>query len=204
VFFGRRAPMSKRIRACILALVSSLWSLALGAQESTGTLVLDVKPFTSQVKLKEKVENQLKTGGIEWGAAEGQLVVSLVNKRFIRFELPHLTRYGEKKTLELEPGTYRLTCVGFVPEGGLSVEKALKKGAYFNIDTLTFQVAASRTTTIEVEPTIRKESTFFLKFYIPELLVRVIEDGSVKSESVINNRTDKSVAWEDYKGPLKF
>jgi len=166
--------------------------------------VVDVKQFTSEVKLKEKIENQLKTGGIEWGVAEGQLVVSLVNKRFIRFELPNLTRYGTSKNLDLEPGTYRLTCVGFIPEGGLSVEKALKKGAYFNLDIQTFDVVAGKTTTIEVHPTIQKKSTFFVKFFTPELLVRVIEEGAVKTERVINERTDASIAWEDYNGTLKF
>jgi hypothetical protein len=196
--------MGKGLRVCVVALMTGLWSLSLWAQESRGTLVFEVKPFTSEVKLKEKIENQLKTGGIEWGVAEGQLVVSLVNKRFIRFELPNLTRYGERKSLELEPGTYRLTCVGFVPEGGLSVEKALKKGAYFNLDIQTFDVVADKTTTIEVHPTIQKKSTFLVKFFTPELLVRVIEEGAAKTERVINERMDASIAWEDYKGPLKF
>jgi len=184
--------------------MTGLWSLSLWAQETRGVVIFDVKAFTSEVKLKEKIENQLKTGGIEWGVAEGQLVVSLVNKRFIRFELPNLTRYGESKNLELEPGTYRLTCVGFVPEGGLSVEKALKKGAYFNLDVQTFEVVAGKTTTIEVHPTIQKKSTFFVKFFTPELLVRVSEEGAAKKEGVINERTDASIAWDDYKGPLKF
>ena len=196
--------MSKGLRACVVALMTGLWSLSLWAQETRGVVIFDVKAFTSEVKLKEKIEKQLKTGGIEWGVAEGQLVVSLVNKRFIRFELPNLTRYGESKSLELEPGTYRLTCVGFVPEGGLSVEKALKKGAYFNLDVQTFEVVAGRTTTIEVHPTIQKKSTFFVKFFTPELLVRVSEEGAAKKEGVINERTDASIAWDDYKGPLKF
>ena len=196
--------MSKRLRICVVGLLTSLWSPSLWAQDARGTLLLDVKPFTSEVELKEKISNQLKTGGIEWGVAEGQLVVSLVPKRFIRFDLPNLTRYGESKSLELEPGTYRLTCVGFIPEGGLSVEKILRKGAYFNLDVQTLDVVAGRTTTIEVHPAIQKKSTFFLKFFTPELLVRVIEDGATKSERVINGRTDASIAWDDYEGPLKF
>lgn len=188
----------------MFALAAGLWSLPLWAQGTTGTLVFDIKPFTSEVKLKEKIEKQLKTGGIEWGVAEGQLVVSLVNKRFISFDLSHFTRYGEKKTLELEPGAYRLTCAGFIPEGGRTVEKALTKGAYFNLDILSFQVYPGRTTTIEVQPTIRKYSTFAVKLFMPELLTKIIEDGSVKAEGLINERTDASIAWEDYKGPLKF
>jgi len=39
--------------------------------------------------------------------------------------------------------------------------------------------------------------------YIPELKVKVSEDGTQKGEEVvINKRTDKSVAWDDYHGPL--
>lgn len=196
--------MGKVMRIVALALVTGLWSLSLPAQEATGSLVVDVKPFTSEIELKEKIRKQLQSGGIEWGVGEGQLVVSLVNKRFIKFDLPNLTRYGTSKQIELAPGSYRVTCAGFVPEGGLSVEKALKKGAYFNLDVLIFDVKAGGTTTLEVRPTIQKHSTFLVKFFTPELLVKVIEDGAVKTERVINDRTESSIAWEDYKGPLKF
>ena len=188
----------------MVALLTGLWSASLRAQESRGTLVMDVKPFTSEIELKEKVEKQLKSGGLEWGVAEGQLVVSMVSKRYIKFELPYLTRYGESKSVDLEPGTYKITCAGFLPEGGMSVEKALKKGAYFNLDVLTFDVVAGKTTTLEVHPKIQKKSTFFVKFFVPELSVKVIEDGAAKGESVINERTDKSIAWDDYNGPIKF
>lgn len=196
--------MCKAFRLGAVALLAGLWSLSLSAQEARGTLIFDVKPFTSEVELKEKIEKQLKTGGIEWGVGEGQLVVTTLNKRFIRFDLPNMTRYGENKSLQLEPGTYRLTCVGFLPEGGFSIEKALKKGAYFNLDIQTFDVVAGKTTTLEMYPAIRKTSTFLLKFYTPDLLVKVIEDGVVKSEHVINERTDASIAWDDYNGQLKF
>jgi hypothetical protein len=196
--------MLKALRVGLLALATAVWALSLWAQEPRGTLVFDVKPFTSEIDLKEKVEKQLKSGGIEWGLAEGQLVVSMVNKRFIRFELPNLTRYGEKKTLELAPGDYRITCVGFAPEGGLSVEKALRKGAYFNLDVVRFKVEAGKTATVEVLPIIQKKSTFFVKMFIPNLVVKISEGGAAGAESVINERTPASIAWEDYNGPLKF
>lgn len=194
--------MRTMIRTAALAAAAALWTLS--AQAATGTLVFDVKPFTSKVKLKEKIENRLKTGGIEWGAADGQLVVTTVNKRFIRFDLPHMTRYGESKTLELAPGTYTIHCAAFIPEGGLSVEKALAKGAFFNLDQMTFEIAEGKTTTLEVHPVIESESTFLLKFFMPELQVKLVEDGAVKQETVINNRVDSSIAWNDYNGPLKF
>lgn len=196
--------MSKGLRACAMVLMTGLSSLSLWAQDARGTLVFEVRPFTSEIKLKEKVEKQLKTSGVEWGVAEGQLVVSLLAKKFIKFDLPNLTRYGESKSLELDPGAYRVTCIGFVPEGGMSVEKMLKKGAYINQDILSFEVVGGKKTTIEVYPTIQKKSTFFIKFFTPELNVKVIEDGVVKKEGVINERTDKSIGWDDYQGPLKF
>jgi len=194
--------MRMMIRTVAFAAAAALWSLS--AQAATGTLVFDVKPFTSKVKLKEKIENRLKSGGIEWGAADGQLVVTTVNKRFIRFDLPHMTRYGESKTLELAPGTYTIHCAAFIPEGGLSVEKALAKGAFFNLDQMTFEIAEGKTTTLEVHPVIESESTFLLKFFLPELQVKLVEDGAVTQEAVINNRVESSIAWNDYSGPLKF
>jgi len=197
--------MGKRLGVWLTALMmAGLGSLSAWAQDARGTLVFDMKPFTSEVKLKEKVEKQLKTGGVEWGLGEGQMVVSLLAKKFIKFDLPNLTRYGESKSVELEPGTYRITCIGFVPEGGMSVEKVLKKGVYINQDIQSFEVVGGKTTTIEVSPTIQKKSTFFIKFFTPELLVKIIEDGVVKKEGVINERTDKSIGWDDYQGPLKF
>jgi hypothetical protein len=41
--------------------------------------------------------------------------------------------------------------------------------------------------------------------YIPEVSVQVLVDGTPTGEAVgVDRRTDKSVAWDDYKGPLKF
>lgn len=185
------------------AVLAGSWSHS-GAQAATGTLTLEVKPFTSKVKLREKIENRLKTGGIEWGAADGQLVISTVNKRFIRFDLPYMTRYGETKSVELAPGTYTIHCPAFIPEGGLSVEKALAKGAFFNLDQASFEIVEGKTTTLEVHPVIESETTFLLKFFLPELIVKVVDDGVVRQEVVINNRTESSIAWNDYSGPLKF
>ena len=196
--------MKKSLFALAVAWVAGTWSLALSAQDANGTLVFDVKPFTSKVKLKEKIENRLKTGGIEWGIADGQLVVTMVNKRFIAFEIPNMTRYGESKTLEVPAGSYKLHCVGFAPDGGFSVEKALSKGAWFNLDLKNFDVPAGKTVTIEVYPTIDSESTFFLKFYMPQLMLKFIVDGAPAGELVINDKLPSSIAWDNYDGPLKF
>jgi hypothetical protein len=172
--------------------------------QATGTLVFDSKPFTSEVELKEKIEKQLKSGGLEWGVVGNELVVTLVNKRFINAEIPNLTRYGERKEIQLPAGQYTLTCVGLIPEGGLSVDKVLSKGAYFNEDVLSFTIEAGATTVLEVSSVIRKENTFLLKFFVPEVSVSVVANGVGFEAQPINVRGDSSVAWDDYMGPLKF
>jgi hypothetical protein len=192
------------VRRFVLALCFVLAASSALAQGVTGKLVFDVKAFTSEIDLRPKIEQQLKSGGLEWGVVSNQLVVTLVNKRFIGADIPNLTRYGDRKELDLPPGEYTLTCVGLIPEGGLSVEKVLDKGAYFNLDVLRFTIAAGKTTVLEVYPVIRKHNTFFLKFFIPEIEVKVIADGTPAGDGVINTRGDSSVPWTEYNGPLKF
>jgi hypothetical protein len=172
--------------------------------QATGTLVFDAKPFTSEVDLKEKIEKQLKSGGLEWGVVGNELVVTLVNKRFINADIPNLTRFGERKEIQLPAGQYTLTCVGLIPDGGLSVDKVLSKGAYFNEDVLSFTIEAGETTVLDVSSVIRKENTFFLKFFVPEVSVSVVSNGVGFEAQPINLRGDSSVAWDDYSGPLKF
>ena len=172
--------------------------------QPTGTLAFDSKPFTSEVELKEKIEKQLKSGGLEWGVVGNELVVTLVNKRFINADIPNLTRYGERKEISLPAGEYTLTCVGLIPEGGLSVDKVLSKGAYFNEDVLTFTIEPGETTVLEVSSVIRKENTFLLKFFVPEVSVSVVANGVGFEPQPINVRGDQSIAWDDYSGPLKF
>ena len=191
---------SVRLAALIL---SVCLSHAVSAQ-ATGTLAFDLKPFTSEVELKEKIEKQLKSGGLEWGVVGNELVVTLVNKRFINAEIPNLTRYGERKEIQLPAGQYTLTCIGLIPEGGLSVDKVLSKGGYFNENVLSFTIEAGQTTALEVTSVIRKENTFLLKFFVPEVSVNVVANGVGFDAVPINLRGDASVAWDDYSGPLKF
>ena len=192
------------IRRFLVALCFVLGASSVFAQGGTGRLVFDVKAFTSEIDLKPKIEKQLKSGGIDWGVAEKQLVVTLVNKRFIGVDIPNLTRFGDRKEIDLPPGNYALTCVGLIPEGGLSVEKVLDKGAYFNMDVVHFTIASGKTTVLEAYPAIRRHNTFFLKFFIPEIEIKVIVDGVAADDAVINTRGDKSVPWTEYTGPLKF
>lgn len=195
--------------ATALLLGSFICSAETGA--GTGTLVLDLKPFRSEVALKPKIESQLKTGGIEWGLRDGQMVVTLLNKRFVDFDVNYMTRYGSTQTLQLPAGTYRLTTVGFEPHTGFSVEKVLAKGAYVNPDVLSFTVEAGKTTTMTMEPLIvDEERTLFATFFTPTLFTTVAVEGSADTTAApaepvaLNVRDERSISWPDYKGPLKF
>lgn len=196
--------MTKRTIPLLFALAASLApAVARGEGVPTGTLVFEVKPFSSQVDLEVKVYEELASGGVKWGAQNGRLVVSMVNPRFIHFDLPYVTGHGNRQTIELPPGSYDLSCVGYIAAGKGNVEKELRKGAYFNLDVLSFRVAAGRTTLLEVTPVVRAHSEAFVEYPMPELLVKVTEDGVVGAEVVINERTGASVPWDNYEGSLK-
>ncbi len=187
-----------------IALVLSVCLPQAVLAEAMGTLAFDSRPFTSEIDLNEKIEKQLKSGGLEWGVNGNEIVVTLVNKRFINAEIPNLTRYGERKEIQLPAGQYTLTCVGLIPEGGLSVDKVLSKGGYFNEDVLSFTIEPGQTTVLDVSSVIRKENTFFLKFFVPEVSVNVVANDIEFGAVPINLRDDRSIAWDDYSGPLKF
>lgn len=175
------------------------------SQESEGTLIVDLKPFISDIKLKKKVLKQLESGALEWGISENQFVTTLTNKRFINFDIPHMTRYGTSKEIKLKPGTYTITCVGFKYKGGLSVKKVLQKAAFFNIDELTFEIIEGKTTVLEILPKIEKNSSLLMKIFSPDLYVTITEDGETKVDGkVISIRHEKSINWDDYNGDLKF
>lgn len=169
-----------------------------------GTLELTVAAFSSEVTLKPKIQTQLASGGVEWGQKGDRIVFTMVNKRFLNFDIPYLTRFGESRKLELPEGDYTITCVGFVPMTAFSVEKALSKGAYFNRNVMTVHVAAGKVTTLAMRPVIRKQATFFLTFFMPELLTSSTLDGTTTPELSLNEKTDASIKWDDYVGDLKF
>ncbi|GAB2670264.1 hypothetical protein [Arenimonas aestuarii] len=185
-----------------------LLALVLGrpvaAQEATGTLVVQVKPFTSEIELKKKVQAQLESGGLEWGLQDGLMVVTMVNKRFIDFNVNHMTRYGSEETLQLPPGDYRITGIGLEMVTAFSPEKMLDKGAFLNEDVLSFRIEEGKTTTVEINPIIRKDMTFLIKWYVPALMTRVVTEDGAGEEVAINLRSDQSLPWRDYSGPLKF
>jgi len=179
------------------------------AQES-GTLVFDLKNYTADTKIPERNQKVLEHGGVQWGIVGDTVVITLVGRNFVKADIPYLARFGEQKTLQMKPGQYKITCIGLTfGSTSRDVDKSLSKSAFFNNDVLTFAVLPGKTTTLEVLPVYEAESHWRgltkIKMYIPDLKVRVLEDGTQKGEEVeINKRTVKSIAWDDYHGPLKF
>ena len=176
---------------------------------SIGTLVLDVKSLESDVKIKKNVRKQLEHAGLRWGIGDNVLVIPLINEKFVKSELSHLIRYGEKKVIDLEAGQYHITCIGYVhSSNSRDVEKVLSKSAFFNEEVMTFTVATGKTTILEIRPVLQKQtkSSFLLKtkMFMPDLWTKVIEDGVATEETNINQRMTTSISWDDYSGPLKF
>lgn len=194
----------------LVAAASLAFSEPAPAEEArTGKLIVEVKPFESEVELKPKVLKQLEHGGLVWGTDEGTLIVTLVAPNYVNADFSHLTRYGSSEEVELPAGTYRITCVGYLHESNSrKVDKALAKSAFFNIDVLTFEIRPDRATTLQVLPVIRKQSHLSplvkVKVFAPEFSVTVVEDGVATGSAVINQRTPQSVGWAEYSGPLKF
>jgi len=169
-----------------------------------GTLVVEAKPFTSEIPLDKKVEDQLRGAGIEWGVKDGLFVLTAVNKQYVNFDISNLTRYGQSKSIAVPAGDYSITCVGMIPHTGFSVQSILNKSAYVNENIIRFHVDAGKTTTLTIQPIMMKNETFFLTFYIPQLMTAVTTDTGTTSPVSINAKTNTSIAWPDYKGPLKF
>jgi hypothetical protein len=200
----------KRSRDILAALCLALGMLRPVCAQQSGTLIFDLKNYTSVAKIPKNVLKQLQHAGVYWGVLGNTLVIPFVNEKFVNADTPYLTRFGEQKSLELKPGQYSITCIGYEFDSTSSdPDKQLAKSAFFNSDVLTFTVLAGKTTTLDISPVIIPEAQWKgfarLSVFMPELRVRVIEDGEPKGEEVpINRRGDHSVAWNAYHGPLKF
>lgn len=195
--------------ATVSLLVLTYFIVSPVAQASKGILVVDVKPYESDVEMNKNVKKQVEHGGLDWGLVDRNVVFTMVNKKFVRAELPYLTRYGEAKQLEVEPGTYTITCIGFVlASTSKDVEKVLSASAFFNENIVTFAVLPEQKTTLEVLPIFQKQTKrgFWQSFqtFSPDLQVRVVEQGIDKSVATVNQKTSSSIPWDVYSGPLKF
>jgi hypothetical protein len=191
----------------VLLLLAILAALAgpIAADPPTGTLVLDVLPYESEVKLKKNIRAQFDRGGIEWGILENELVISLVSRQYVGADLPQLTRYGQQDSLELPAGEYRITCIGLTLESmSRSVDELLSKSAYFNKDILNFSILPGQTTRLAVHSLIRKQKAgFLLKAFSPQLKIAVDDGREDERETVISDRIASSIPWDRYSGPLK-
>jgi len=197
--------MKNRFVSLLIASFFALASVSAAAQQAMGKLMVDIQPFTSEVTLKKKVETTLKSGGLEWGAKDGLVVFTMVNKRFVNFDMPNFTRYGEQATIDLPVGDYTITGIGLIPSTGFSPEKILAKGAYFNEKVMSFRIEADQTSKIVIRPVIQKNGTLFVNYFMPELLATTIApDGSKSSEISIIAKNASSIPWSTYTGPLKF
>ena len=178
------------------------------AEDAKGELIFDVKAFTSDVKMKKKILNQLKNGGLEWGMVENELVVTMVNRKFVKPNLGQLTRFGEQTSLKLDPGTYTLTCIGYWYRSySRNIEEVLRESAFFNLAVASFTIYPDKTTRIEVLPTFQKrtESGFWVKVKVfsPDLLVTIFEGSEKTFYGYISSQLEESISWDDYSGPLK-
>ena len=170
----------------------------------TGTLVVEIKPFTSEQELPAKAVEQLKSGGLEWGVRDGKVVFTMVGKQFIDFPINHMTRYGQQESLPLPAGEYRVTGIGLEMHTSFSVKKVLERGAFFNEDAVVFRIEPGKTTTVSINPVIRKDAIFGSTFYVPTLMASVRDDAGETPAVALNVRGPASIAWPQYTGPLKF
>jgi len=180
----------------------------------TGILVFDMKNFTFgekvSAKAQKQIEKELKHGGTRWGMVDRTLLIPMVNDSLVKVDGLSLTRFGDQKKLELAPGDYTITCIGYeFAANSTDMDKVLSKNAFFNLEALKFTIEPGKTTTIEVSLNYEPQSAWFRlareTMYVPDVAVRVLQDGTQVGEAmVVNRRTEKSVAWDDYHGPLKF
>jgi len=200
---SRGKSMRNLIRAAAAAFFV-FGCLAASAQQATGKLLLDVKPFTSEVKLKAKVKDTLEHGALDWGVKDGRIVFTSIAKQYINFELNNFTRFGEQKEVELPAGDYKVSCAGLVPHTAFSPQAMLSKGGFFNIDVMTVHIEPGKTTTLTIAPAIRKQKTLLLNFFQAEFVATTTLDGVVSPEVSLNMESPSSIKWDAYTGDLKF
>ena len=170
----------------------------------TGTLIVDVQPFTSEVELKKKVRSQLEGGGVDWGLDGQRLVFTQVNKQFVNFNMGYYTRFGNQQSVTLPAGEYRLTGIGLNMGFGFDVQKLLAKGAFVNEDVIVFVVEPGKTTKLTVNPVIKPDNAGIVKFFVPQLLISVTTDAGTTAAVSVTARVPTSKVWGEYTGDLKF
>ena len=89
--------MVKRLKNFLIGICLGLTTFGAAQSKSgqqSGTLVLDVKDFTSDAKMTKKNVKDLQHGGIRWGVLDKTLLIPMVNDKFVNADTPYLTRFG--------------------------------------------------------------------------------------------------------------
>jgi len=194
----------------VFFLISALTvcSAPINAEEQTGRLVFELKPYTSDFELRRAEAREGEELGLEWGflpEQPNQLLVSGIP--YVNWHVPNLknrSSYCTQQQVELRSGDYALSCLWITPSVGFTAGGLLRKSAFVNVDVLHFTIKAGDTTVLEARTQLHKTNVALQKIIFRDIVVTVVDHGSSVAAAAINARTEKSVPWADYAGPLKL
>lgn len=185
-------------------------SFACLAQAATGTLVMEVDKLQSEVPLSKELQELIRTGGVDWGIKGNELVLTVVDTRYLDFDYGFTTRYGYRHALQLPVGTYRITAVSREPRRSYSEQRLLDRATFVNRNVASFTIEAGKTVTVRVGPVIMDEDALNPAVFIPTLFASVssadgdAQGGAAPRRKAVTLRDNSSTAWPDYRGPIKF
>lgn len=194
----------------LLAAALLAGSFACLAQAATGTLVMEVDKLQSEVPLSKDLQELIRTGGVDWGIKGNELVLTVVDTRYLDFDYGFTTRYGYRHALQLPVGTYRITAVSREPRRSYSEQRLLDRATFVNRNVASFTIEAGKTVTVRVGPVILDEDALNPAVFIPTLFASVSSaDGDAPGSAAprrkaVTLRDNTSTAWPDYRGPIKF
>lgn len=200
-----------RFALCTLLAAALLsGSFACLAQTATGTLVMEVDKLQSEVPLSKDLQELIRTGGVDWGIKGNELVLTVVDTRYLDFDYGFTTRYGYRHALQLPVGTYRITAVSREPRRSYSEQRLLDRATFVNRNVASFTIEAGKTVTVRVGPVIMDEDALNPAVFIPTLFASVSSadgdapGGAAPRRKAVTLRDNSSTAWPDYRGPIKF
>jgi hypothetical protein len=185
-------------------------SFACLAQTATGTLVMEVDKLQSEVPLSKELQELIRTGGVDWGIKGNELVLTVVDTRYLDFDYGFTTRYGYRHALQLPVGNYRITAVSREPRRSYSEQRLLDRATFVNRNVASFTIEAGKTVTVQVGPVIMDEDALNPAVFIPTLFASVSSadggapGGAAPRRKAVTLRDNSSTAWPDYRGPIKF
>lgn len=185
-------------------------SFACLAQAASGTLVMEVDKLQSEVPLSKDLQELIRTGGVDWGIKGNELVLTVVDTRYLDFDYGFTTRYGYRHALQLPVGTYRITAVSREPRRSYSEQRLLDRATFVNRNVASFTIEAGKTVTLQVGPVILDEDALNPAVFIPTLFAGVSSadgdapGGAAPRRKAVTLRDNTSTAWPDYRGPIKF